>query len=140
MVGLAVAAAGIGLGAALDIPALDGVASIGIGRMLTATAILLARECLSLLTGEAAVPELRRSVRGIATSQPGVLGISEFATLQFGPRSVIVTLSVEFADAFAADDVERAVAAIERRIKEAHPDVARVFVEAQAREVVPALA
>ena len=131
LIGLAVAAAGIGLGAALD-----GVASIGIGLVLALTAILLARECLSLLTGEAALPELRRSVRGIATSQPGVLGISEFATLQFGPQSVIVTLSVEFADAFAADDVERAVVAIERRIKAAHPDVARVFVEAQAREGV----
>jgi cation diffusion facilitator family transporter len=138
LLGLTVAAIGIGLGVALDIPALDGVASIGIGLVLALTAILLARECLSLLTGEAALPELRRSVRGIATSQPGVLGISEFATLQFGPQSVIVTLSLEFADAFTADDVERAVAAIERRIKEAHPDVARVFVEAQAREVVGA--
>ena len=139
LIGLAVAALGIGLGVALDIPALDGVASIAIGLVLAATAILLARECLSLLTGEAALPELRRSVRRIATSEPGVLGISEFATLQFGPRSVIVMLSLEFADTFATDDVERAVAAIERRIKEAHPDVARVFVEAQAREVAGAL-
>jgi len=134
LIGLAIAALGIGLGVALDLPALDGAASIGIGLVLATTAILLARECLSLLTGEAALPELRRSVRGIATSQPGVLGISDFATLQFGPQSVIVTLSLEFADAFTADDVERAVAAIERRIKQAHPDVARVFVEAQARE------
>ncbi|MBN9563956.1 MAG: cation transporter [Alphaproteobacteria bacterium] len=136
LIGLAIAALGIGLGVALDLPALDGVASIAIGVVLAATAILLARECLSLLTGEAALPELRRSVRRIAMSEPGVLGISEFATLQFGPQSVIVMLSLEFADSFAADDVERAVAAIEGRIKEAHPDVARVFIEAQAREKV----
>ena len=51
--------------------------------------------------------------------------------MHFGPREVLVTLSLEFADQISATDVEDAVTRIERCIKMAHPQVSRVFVEAQ---------
>src|SRR3546814_6674142 len=57
MLGLVVAFVGIALGEALDMPVLDGVASMGIGLILAATAMLLAYESKGLLIGEAAFPE-----------------------------------------------------------------------------------
>ena len=51
-------------------PALDGVASIGIALVLAVTAAFLAYESQSLLTGEAAFPEVRRGIEQIAAARP----------------------------------------------------------------------
>lgn len=132
MFGLLVAMAGIALSQAFDLPILDGIASIIIGLILAGTAAFLAYEAQSLLTGEAIDPEVRDDIRAIAASEPGVAGINEVLTMHFGPREVLVTLSLDFADRISAVDVEEAVSAIERRIRAAHPQVSRVFVEAQS--------
>ena len=87
---------GIWLSQALDVRQLDGVASLVIAGLLASVAWLLARECRSLLTGEAASPELRRSVADVAPSRTGVLAIMEMATLHLGPELLLVTLSLEF--------------------------------------------
>lgn len=132
MLGLIVALVGVALSQAFDLPILDGVASIVIGLILAATAAFLAYEAQSLLTGEAVDPEVRADIRRIAASEPGVAGINEVLTMHFGPHEVLVTLSLEFADKLFATAVENAVSAIERRIRTAHPEVSRVFVEAQS--------
>jgi divalent metal cation (Fe/Co/Zn/Cd) transporter len=132
MLGLAAAMAGVFLSQALDLPVLDGVASIIIGLILAITAAFLAYEAQSLLTGEAIAPEARADIRRIAAAESGVAGINEMLTMHFGPREVLVTLSLEFADQISATDVENAVSAIEQRIRTAHPEVSRVFVEAQS--------
>ena len=132
MLGLLVAMAGIALSQALDLPILDGISSIIIGLILAGTAAFLAYEAQSLLTGEAIDPEVRDDIRAIVASEPGVTGINEVMTMHFGPREVLVTLSLDFADRISAIAVEQAVSPIERRIRAAHPKVSRVFVEAQS--------
>jgi hypothetical protein len=47
---------------------------------------------------------------------------------------VLVALSLHFFGTETAAEVEEAVTRIERQIKIAHPEVTRVFVEAQARD------
>jgi cation diffusion facilitator family transporter len=132
MLGLVVAMAGIALSQAFDLPILDGVASIIIGLILAATAAFLAYEAQSLLTGEAVDPEVLANIRRIAAAEPGVVGTNEVLTIHFGPREVLVTLSLEFTDKLNATAVQDAVSNIERRIRTAHPEVSRVFVEAQS--------
>src|SRR3546814_2240481 len=65
MLGLVVAFVGIALGEALDMPVLDGVASMGIGLILAATAMLLAYESKGLLIGEAAFPAVVDGISSI---------------------------------------------------------------------------
>jgi cation diffusion facilitator family transporter len=132
MLGLVAALLGVFLSQALAMPVLDGVASIVIGLILAATAAFLAYECQSLLTGEGVRPEVRASIRQIAASQPGIVRLNEALTMHFGPRDVLVALSLDFEDALSAAGVETTVSQIEHRIKVAHPEVTRVFVEAQA--------
>jgi cation diffusion facilitator family transporter len=132
MLGLVVAMAGVALSQVLDLPILDGAASIVIGLILAGTAAFLAYEAQSLLTGEAVDPEVRADIRRIAATEPGVVGTNEILTMHFGPREVLVALSLEFADERSTAAVEDAVSGIERRIKTAHPQVSRVFVEAQS--------
>lgn len=132
MFGLLTAMVGVASSQALDMPVLDGVASIAIGVILAGTAAFLAHECQSLLTGEGVAPEVRESIRRLASAQAGVVRLNEALTMHFGPRDVLVALSLDFDDGLPAGKVEAVVTEIERRIKAAHPEVTRVFVEAQS--------
>lgn len=134
LLGLLFALLGIGLSQWLGLPVLDGVASLVIGAILTLTAAFLAFECQSLLTGEGVAPEVQAGIRRIASAEPGVQRLNEVLTMHFGPREVLLALSLDFDDRLSAGDVELAVSRIERAIRKAHPEITRVFVEPQSRE------
>lgn len=134
LLGLITAFIGIVLSQALDMPVLDGVASVVIGVILALTAAFLAFECQSLLTGEGVAAPVRASIRSIAASGNGVERINELLTMHFGPNDVLVALSLDFSNTLSALGVEDTVSSIERAIKAAHSDVTRVFVEAQSFE------
>jgi cation diffusion facilitator family transporter len=134
MLGLLVALAGVTLSQTLDRPILDGVASVIIGLILAGTAAFLAWECQSLLTGEGVVPDVQDSIRAIAAADPAVSRPNEVLTMHFGPQDVLAALSLDFDNRCSAVEVEQAVTRIEQRIKTTHPEVTRVFVEAQTRD------
>ena len=134
LIGLVMAVVGIGLADLLNLPALDGVASLGIALVLVVTAGFLAYESQSLLTGEAVFPEVRAGIEQIAAAAPCVVGINQVLTMHFGPREVLVALSLDFDDTVSAAQIEAAVAQIERAIKTQFPEIARVFVEAKSFE------
>ena len=132
MLGLLVALAGIGLGQALDMPVLDGAASVAIGVILALTAMLLAYECKSLLIGEAADPDVVSGIGELARSTPGISRINELRTMHLGPQDILLNISLDFADHLGSSQVEEAISTLEQRIKAEHPDVKRVFIEAQS--------
>lgn len=132
LLGLAVALLGVFLSEAFDAPIIDGIASVIIGGILTVTAFFLASESQSLLTGEAASHDTRRGINRIARAEPGVVGLNQARTMHFGPNDVLVVLSLDFDDALPGGEVERIVTRIEQKIKQAHPDVRQVFIEAQS--------
>jgi len=134
LLGLIVAFIGILASEIFNMPVLDGIASLVIGFILAGTAGFLAFESQSLLTGEGVSTATRLSLRKIASSEPGVVGKNEILTMHFGPNDVLVTLSLDFDNEISAAQVEDAVSNIQRRIKEAHPEVNKVFVEAQSFE------
>jgi cation diffusion facilitator family transporter len=132
MLGLIVAMVGIALGQALDMPVMDGAASIGIALILAVTAAFLAYECKGLLIGEAASPEVLRQIDAIVAAQSGIRRVNERRTMHLGPQDVLLNLSVDFASDLGADQVEDAIAAMELAIKRRHPEIKRVFIEAQS--------
>jgi len=132
LLGLVIAALGIAAGQYFNMPVLDGVASIAIGVLLAITASLLIRESQSLLIGEGVKPEVRASIQSLALAEAGVTGVNELLTMHFGPQDVLVALSLDFVDTQLASSVEQIVTRLEQRIKTAHPEVRRVFIEAQS--------
>lgn len=132
LLGLIVALVGIAASQLLDLPVLDGVASVVIGVILASTALFLAVESHSLLTGEAADPETRAGIKRLAAAEPGVERINQALTMHFGPNEVLVALSLDFQDTLTAQEVEHAVTRMERAIKQAFPNVRRIFIEAQS--------
>jgi cation diffusion facilitator family transporter len=131
LVGIAIAAAGTFAAVQLHQPVYDGVASILIGLLLAGVAILLAQESKSLLIGEPADRRLAESVLRIAGGTPGVARANGVLTFQLAPDQILLALSLEFNDDLRTPEIEAAVVELERRIREAHPEVVTVFVKPQ---------
>lgn len=132
LLGLLLALAGVGLSQWLDLPRFDAVASLLIGVVLALTALMLAAQSQHLLTGAAVRPEVRRVITRLALTQPGVLRVNELLTMHFSPQDVLVTLSLDFDDGLVSGEVETLVTRMETAIKQAYPEVRRVFIEAQS--------
>ena len=131
LVGLAIAFAGITAAHLLDMPQLDGAASVGIGIVLAATAWLLARESKGLLIGEAALPGLQEAVLRIADEDPATEAANGVLTVHLAPDQVVAALSIEFADTLTTTEIEACVRRIEERVRQAHPEVKLVFIKPQ---------
>lgn len=132
MLGLIVALIGIFLGEQLNLPILDGVASVIIGVILALTAAFLAYECKGLLIGESADLAVRSGIRRLIAEEQGIKGINEVLTMHLGPEDVLLNLSIDFAENLSADQVEKTVTELEIDIKNEFSQVKRVFIEAQS--------
>lgn len=130
LAGLAVAAIGIALSHALQMPELDGAASIVIGLLLAGVAILLIRESRGLLIGEGVRPETAQAIRSIALAQPKVRDVGRVLSMYVGPDDALVTMDLDFDDGTAADEAGAAIAAIERQVRARYPMIKRLFIEA----------
>ena len=111
----------------------DGLASIVIGLILGGTSIWLAYETKSLLIGESANVKVVAGIREIVAGYPQVEHINEVLTMHMGPQYILVNLSVDFQDRTEAGDLEETIAELDVQIKQAWPNVKRVFVEAEGR-------
>ncbi|MBZ9996269.1 cation diffusion facilitator family transporter [Mesorhizobium sp. BH1-1-4] len=131
LLGLIVAFAGILAAELLEMPELDGAASIGIALILGATAIFLARESKGLLIGEPALPEVQRKVLAIVQQDPAVQRANGVLTVHMGPEEIVAALSVEFEDHLAAPEIEACVERIEARLRKEMPEITRLFVKPQ---------
>lgn len=132
MAGLIVAVIGLYLAEALDMPVLDGVASIAIGVILALTAALLAYECKGLLIGEGAHPETVRGIEEIVDADPRIKQTNEILNMHLGPTDVLLNLSLDSTGDIDADSVEAAISELEIEIKCRFPEINRIFIEAQS--------
>jgi cation diffusion facilitator family transporter len=133
MLGLITAFIGILLTQVTGNPMFDGIASIIIGLILGGTAAWLAYETKGLLIGESANKEVVHGIRTLAMAYPYVQHVNEVLTMHMGPEYILVNLSINFKDEATAQELESAIAQLDRRIKMDYPEVKRVFVEAEAR-------
>jgi cation diffusion facilitator family transporter len=128
LIGLVIAAAGLGLALLTGNPFWDGFASVLIGLVLGALAVVLLYEAKGLLIGESADPEVVAAIRATAAAHAGIVRVHEVLTLHSAPTMVTTIISADFEDTMTARDVERIVLAIEREVSERFPVVTRVYV------------
>jgi cation diffusion facilitator family transporter len=129
LVGLVVAFLGVFLAHRLNMPALDGVASIIIGAILIVVASFLAYESRDLIIGESADPALVEGVRNVLQSEEAVHAVERLLTMHLAPRNVLVATEVRFDPELAVPDVEAAMERVEQRIHEKYPAVGQIFIE-----------
>jgi cation diffusion facilitator family transporter len=132
LIGIGIAALATFLATRLQMPEVDGIASMLIGVLLIGVSILLARESKSLLIGERADSRVAQAIMDIAADEPGVERANGVLTVQLAPDAVVAALSLHFAGALTAKDVETAVANIEQKVRSVHPQVLALFVKPQS--------
>ena len=132
LMGLVVAFLGVLLSHVLDMPVLDGVASVVIGLILGLVAVLLAWESKELLLGEAVRPEIVESLRALVAADPDVIRLRRPLTMHLAPHEVLLNLDIQFREGLSAAEIVQAVDRIEQNIREAHPEMRRIFIEAES--------
>ena len=134
MVGLLLAALGVGLRQLTGSPVWDGGASIAIGVLLVVVAVKLGMDSKDLLIGRAASPEMEQVIREEIESRPGVDELLELLTMHMGPDSLIVAARVALNDDLGADETEDLADEVDRRLSEKLPLQPLVFIDpTQAR-------
>lgn len=132
ILGLIVAFLGVFFGHLFNNPYLDGIASIVIGLILTAVALLLAYESRGLLLGESAQSDIVKSIRAIVENDPAVEKVARLLTMQLGRNEVLLNLEINFRKCMSVEEVASAVERIETAICKQHPDVKQIFIEAKS--------
>lgn len=129
LAGLAIAASGIWLSHRLDMPVLDGAASLLIGVLLAAVATFLTWQSRDLLIGEGIRPETARAIRSMALAAPGVRDVGRILSMYMGPDEALVTIDLDFDEGTAAADAALAIADVERQVRKRFPMIKRLFIE-----------
>ena len=135
MLGLVVAFLGVLLSQLTGFQYFDGIASVIIGCILGGTAVWLAYETKGLLIGESASKRVVDGIRDIMQSCDEVDHVNEVLTMHMGPDFILANLSIDFRDDLPSEELEAIIARLDEQIKQAFPNVKRVFVEAEARRL-----
>lgn len=128
LLGLALALAGVFLALYVD-PVFDGLATLAIGGLLFAIALVLMTEMKSLLIGESADSLVREEILAALRGTPEVETVIHSRTLQLGPEEILLAAKVALAPELDTGGVARAIDAAEARVRAAVPAVRWIFLE-----------
>lgn len=129
LLGLSVAFLGVYLSHTLNMPALDGIASIGIGVILLVVAALLLRETKSLLMGEPAEAAVLQQVTQVVCEDAAVLSAEEPLSSYLGPEELLVVVRVRFQPQQLAQEVAAAVVRLQSTVQQQLPHIKHVFIQ-----------
>jgi cation diffusion facilitator family transporter len=129
LVGLVLAAVGITLHHLTGQGFWDGTASILIGLLLVGVAFALGQQNKRALIGEALTPAVQDEIREIIRDSPGIDSVVELLTMRMSPEEVLVAARVDLDDDASVDELEQAADEVERRLRDAHPEVRHVFLD-----------
>jgi cation diffusion facilitator family transporter len=130
LIGLTLAAIGVGMDQLTGQPFWDAGASIAIGLLLAYVGIGLGRYTKGLLLGEAAEPEDREKLVEAIESHDEVEDVAELLTMAVGPESLLVAARVDLKDGVEAGQIERLSSTLRKELPEVVPSVTQVFLDA----------
>ena len=133
LLGLAIAAIGVWASHAMGDARIDGMASVAIGGVLAAVAVLLAREAKGLLIGESADPDLVVMIWRLLQRHPEITAVNHVRTVHTAPDSVFVAVSADFEDGLAMGKAETLIEAMEAELKAAEPRISSIYIRPEKR-------
>ena len=134
VIGLTITLVGIMLSAATGLIWIDTVASLLTGVVLLVGSYILGKETYSLAVGESANKETVDGIKNIINSFEEVEHINELITINRGPSSILVIMSLDIVNDDTSKEVEELTTEIEDLVKSQYPNVDKVFVEYQSKE------
>lgn len=132
MLGIIVALLGVYLGHAFNNPLFDGIASVIIGVILAVVAVFLVYESKGLLLGESVSPAVLAGITQTVDADRGVAAAEAPLTMHFGPEEVLMAINVHFKPELTAEEIEATIDRIEKAVRQQHPEIKRIFIEAES--------
>jgi cation diffusion facilitator family transporter len=129
LAGLVLALTGVGLSVATGNGVFDGIATLGIGVLLVAIAIILAIEIKSLLVGESATPDQITKIHTAVLAEPDVDRVIHLRTLHLGPDQLMIAAKIGINAADDGADIAATIDAAEARIRHAVPAAQVIYLE-----------
>lgn len=115
----------------LNLPFLDGLASVLVGLLLVFVSFILARESRSLLMGEGFTLQTQQKIEDFVKKDEHVISlISQLSTYQ-SPKEVLLMLIIEFEDKLNTRDITSAIERLRENIKLEFPLVKFVIIQPQ---------
>jgi cation diffusion facilitator family transporter len=133
LVGIAVAAIGVGLHQLTGDALWDGLASVVIGVLLLGVAVVLARSCEALLIGKQADPRLLAAIEKSLEAQPEIDDVVDLLTMLTGTGQVLVGARVDFVDSVSAGQLEDACARIDEELRAEFEELDEIFIQPMSR-------
>lgn len=130
-VGLIIAFLGVLLSHLTGNPYLDGAASVLIGVLLCAVAVVLLVQTKSLLIGEGLNEDEVTEVARIVEESPYVVRCGQVLSLYMGPHSLLITIDATFDPEASREHIVGAIDAIEGRLRSRFPQTERVYIESE---------
>jgi divalent metal cation (Fe/Co/Zn/Cd) transporter len=127
--GLSLAIVGVVLTLLTGNGVFDGLATVCIGLLLVAVAVLLATETKSLLVGESADPEDVALIRNGLLAEPLFNRVIHLRTMHLGPAELLVAAKVAVDRDDEADELSAAIDSAERRVRTELPEARYIFIE-----------
>ncbi|MCB1256155.1 MAG: cation diffusion facilitator family transporter [Microthrixaceae bacterium] len=132
LVGLVFGLFGVGMTLVTHDGRWDAIGSAAIGILLVVIAFVLAREMISMLIGESALPEHhdaieREIVGGVFDS------VIHLRTMHVGPDEILIAAKLAVKPDATATEIAEGINAAEVRIRSALPMTARVYIEPDIR-------
>jgi len=127
--GLSFALIGLSLSIAFDDARYDSLATIAIGGLLGAIAVVLASEMKSLLIGEGASPSHVAAIRRVIQAGVQVRRLIHLRTLHLGPDELLVAAKIELDSELGFVEVAAAINDLEARVREVVPLALMIYLE-----------
>jgi len=128
LLGLLIAGVGIWASHWTGDARLDGYASIAIGGILAAVAVLLAREAKGLLIGESADAALVGAIWDCVEERPEITAVNHVRTIHTAPDAVFVAVSADFDDDLLMGEAESLIEIIEAELKAADSRITSIYI------------
>ena len=129
LVGLLLAALGLGLHQLTGHAFWDAGAAIAIGVLLAVVAYLLGRDTKEMLIGEAAPAPVRDGIRSELADHPEVDRVLDVRTMLLGPEALLVAARLDMDDSLGAAEVEDSTDAISAGLRTKFPQVREVYLD-----------
>jgi divalent metal cation (Fe/Co/Zn/Cd) transporter len=133
LLGIVLAAVGVGLHQLTRDAVWDGAASIAIGSLLLGVAYVLAATCRSLLTGQQADPELMRAIEKHLEAEDEIDDVVDMLTMMVGTGRVLLCIRADFVDSLSAAELEQACMRLDSSLRERFPELAEIFIQPASR-------
>jgi cation diffusion facilitator family transporter len=129
LIGLLIAAIGVGLHQLTGSSIWDGSASLVIGALLLTVAFLLARATGDLLIGKQANRTLLASVEKFLEDESEIVDVVDLLTMLVGSGRVLLCVRVDFVDEVNSGDIELACLRIDSELRQRFDELDEIFIQ-----------